>query len=132
MYYVNVCIFPIFNKVEIEIEKFKEKRLLEEDMYLWRNGNDKFKEKFSTRETWQIIREKHQQYDWHKAVWFKHATPKFSFMVWIAMRDRLSTGDRMAHWNLNVDTACIFCQASMESVHHLFFCVLSQSKFGRS
>lgn len=79
--------YPILNKVEMEIENFKEKRRQEEDdIYLWKNEKEKYKEKFSTKETWLVIREKHQIYDWHKAVWFKHATPKYSFVVWIAMR----------------------------------------------
>lgn len=114
--------FMILNRVEQEIEKFKVSwRQDEEDVYLWRSGNNKFKEKFSTAETWQQIREQHQQYDWHKAVWFKHATPKYSFVVWVALRDRLSTGSRMAQWSASVDTSCIFCQVPVETVDHLFF-----------
>ena len=114
--------YPIFNRVEDEIEKFKEKRSVdEEDIYLWRDGNDRYKEKFSTSETWQAVREKHHVNNWYKAVWFKHATPKFSFLVWITMRDRLTTGSHMVHWRMNIDTSCIFCQEPMESIGHLFF-----------
>lgn len=113
--------FPLLNRVEVEIDKFKEQRMLEEDIYLWRNGNDKFKEKFVTKDTWHNIREKHQRCDWHKAIWFKHSMPKFSFIFWIAMQNRLSTGVRMAKWSVNVDTSCVFCQAPMESIQHIFF-----------
>ncbi|XP_022547724.2 uncharacterized protein LOC111200709 [Brassica napus] len=112
----------ILNIVELEIEKFKENwNQDEEDVYLWRNVNNNFNSKFSTAETWQVIREKHQNYDWHKAVWFKHATPKYSFMVWVAMRDRLSTGSIMVQWTVNIDTSCILCQDLMETVDHIFF-----------
>lgn len=110
------------NRVEREIEIFKERRSIEEeDVFLWWNGKDKYREKFLTSETWQVVREKHQVCDWYKAIWFKHATPKFSFFCWVAMRDRLTTGNRMAQWGINIDTSCIFCKYPMESVDHLFF-----------
>lgn len=54
-------------------------------------------------------------------IWFKHATPKFSFLNWIAIRRRLSTGDRMKCGNANVDAACRFCQEPIETLNHLFF-----------
>lgn len=44
--------FTVLNIVEMEIEKFKEKiKPEEDDIYLWRNGNDKYKRKFLTTET---------------------------------------------------------------------------------
>lgn len=114
--------FVLLNRVKLEIEKFKVQwRQKEEDIYLWKCGNNKFKQKFSASETWQLIRAHHQHYDWHKAVWFKHATPKYSFMVWVASRDRLSTGSRMVQWSTSIDPSCVFCQDPMETVDHLFF-----------
>lgn len=44
-----------------------------------------------------------------------------SFIVWLAVRDRLSTGCRMKNWNGNVDSSFIFCQDPLEYVEHLFF-----------
>ena len=42
----------ILNRIEVEIEKFKENRNVEEDdIYLWRSGNDKYRRKFLTTET---------------------------------------------------------------------------------
>lgn len=88
---------------------------------LWKAGNGKYKRSFSTSDTWHIIREKYAEVDWYKVVWFKHSTPKFSFIVWLAVRDRLSTGSRMRSWNGNVDASCMFCQEPLETVEHLFF-----------
>lgn len=43
----------IFNRIEVEIEKFKENRNVEEDdIYLWRSGNDKYRRKFLIIEIW--------------------------------------------------------------------------------
>ncbi|XP_018462918.1 uncharacterized protein LOC108834047 [Raphanus sativus] len=111
----------MLNKVEEEIEKYKLNLVYEEDISLWRNGNGKYKRKFSTRETWICIRERHLECNWHKAIWFKNATPKFSFITWIAMHGRLSTGDRMRSWYDNVDASCVLCQEPLETRNHLFF-----------
>lgn len=85
------------------------------------DGKGKFKRVFSSRETLEIIRERHAPCSWSTVVWFKHATPKFSFILWMAMHDRLSTGDRMRFWNENVDTSCVLSQDLMETKEHLFF-----------
>ena len=59
----------VLNRFELEIERVKEKMKPEdEDVSLWKNGNEKYKEKFWTSDTWRVIREKHQLYDWHKAL----------------------------------------------------------------
>ncbi|XP_013639204.1 PREDICTED: uncharacterized protein LOC106344352 [Brassica oleracea var. oleracea] len=114
--------FSMLNRVELEIEKIKEKLYLEEkDISLWRNAKDIYKKEFKTSETWQVVREKHQHCDWYKAIWFKHYTPKYSFILWVAMRDRLSTGSRMAQWDISANTSCSFCQDPLESIEHLFF-----------
>lgn len=43
------------------------------------------------------------------------------FLVWLAMQNRLTTGDRMSLWNGNVDTSCVFCRVPIETRDHLFF-----------
>ena len=113
--------FPIFNRVEEEIERFKTSVTEEEDVSLWRNSKGVYKKSFLSKETWQVIREKHLSCFWSRMVWFKHATPKFSFILWMAMKERLTTGERMSRWGGNVDTACVFCQDPFETLAHLFF-----------
>lgn len=110
----------ILNRVEMEIERYKANIIMEEDISLWRNGKGKYKKVFSSSETWLCIRESHQRCSWSSAVWFKHATPKFSFILWTAIHGRLSTGERMMHWS-NADCSCIFCEEPIETVSHLFF-----------
>jgi len=50
-----------------------------------------------------------------------HATPKFSFCVWLAVSNRLSTGDRMLQRNSGALGTCILCNNALESRDHLFF-----------
>lgn len=111
----------ILNKVEDEIEKSRSERCDDEDVSMWMNRNGQSKKVFSSRETWEFIREKHQHCHWNSAVWLKYATPKFSFILWTALRGRLSTGDRMRHWDGNINVSCVLCNEPLETLEHLFF-----------
>lgn len=42
-------------------------------------------------------------------------------MVWIAVHDRLATGDRLKKWNPQVDSVCPLCNNATERRDHLFF-----------
>ncbi|KAL0899096.1 hypothetical protein Bca101_083057 [Brassica carinata] len=105
----------------IYIEKFKSNMVQEKDVLLWMNDKGKYKRRFSIKVTWLSIRENAPACYLHQAVWFKNATPRFSFITWVALRGRLSTGDRMQSWSANVNTSCMLCQESVETRNHLFF-----------
>lgn len=109
------------NDIVKELEIIKAKQLNDvEDVDLWRWSSG-LKPRFSTRETWTLLREPTAQCPWERSVWFPQATPKFSFMTWIAMRDRLSTMDRVASWSQGIDTTCVLCKSVPETRNHLFF-----------
>ncbi|XP_013632770.1 PREDICTED: uncharacterized protein LOC106338301 [Brassica oleracea var. oleracea] len=111
----------LLNAIDTELLTLEEK-LSESgvDGSLWR-GKSGFKRRFSTKETWLLVRETHAQNYWAKGVWFSKATPKFAFMIWLAMLDRLSTMDRVARWSQGVDVTCVLCRRDAESRDHLFF-----------
>lgn len=83
------------NQIEIIIQEMQGKQTEEDDQGLWRTRSGKYKPKFSSRETWQLIRTEQNRVSWSKAIWFKHGTPKYVFITWLAIKNRLSTGDRM-------------------------------------
>ncbi|XP_048637514.1 uncharacterized protein LOC125609937 [Brassica napus] len=93
----------------------------QDDVCLWKRVNGEFREGFSTSQTWDIIREKSPEVTWSKGVWFNGATPKFSFLIWVAVHNRLATGDRILRWNPQAMTTCWFCKAAFETRDHLFF-----------
>lgn len=70
---------------------------------------------------WEQIRRVGEVRDWHKGVLFSEATPKFSFLIWLATHNRLTMGDWMQSWRRNVNTSCVFCKHPMESLDRLFF-----------
>lgn len=75
----------------------------------------------ATRETWEILRETTEQQVWARGVWFSMATPKFAFIVSLAMQNRLSNMDRISKWSHGVDTICVLCKNEVETLDHLFF-----------
>ncbi|XP_024009942.1 uncharacterized protein LOC112085147 [Eutrema salsugineum] len=112
----------LLNRVEEEIENAKTNAAAGvEDVAKWMCRPGVYKDRFKSKETWMIIREHHLRCDWSDTVWFKYATPKYSFLLWTAMHDRLATGDCILYWNANVDTSCSLCHHPLETRQDLFF-----------
>lgn len=42
-------------------------------------------------------------------------------MLWITMRNRLTTRDRLRFWSLDVPSTCFLCDSAPENKTHLFF-----------
>lgn len=38
---------------------------------------------------------------WFKLIWFKQRVPRFAFIAWLAVKDRLSTGVRIRVWRIS-------------------------------
>lgn len=109
------------NRVEEVIRETRVRRKVEEEdliLWKWKTG---FKHNFSSNETWKMLRVEKPICRWAKEIWFSEATPKFFFITWLAIHDRLTTGARMRSWNTQVDTTCKFCAEPVETRNHLFF-----------
>ena len=89
-------------------------------MSLWKEKSG-FKQRFSTSETWLLLRESKTECFWARGIWFSQANPKFAFMAWLSIRDRMSTLDRASRWSQGLDTTCVLCKNSTETRSHLFF-----------
>ncbi|XP_048622938.1 uncharacterized protein LOC125592010 [Brassica napus] len=89
------------------------------DIALWKRGPNEFRKIFSTADTWQQIRTHSPTTAWSKVIWFSLGVPRFGFITWLAIRNKLSTGDRMRAWGLT--QGCLFCGEPNESRDHLFF-----------
>ncbi|XP_056843083.1 uncharacterized protein LOC108808148 [Raphanus sativus] len=68
------------------------------DGVFWRNGPGDYGDKFIASNTWQQIRQRKDEVQWSKIVWFPQGVPRFSFITWLVFRDRLSTGHRTSRW----------------------------------
>jgi len=75
--------------------------------------------KFTTRSCWETLRCTKSEVTWHSLVWFSKAIPKTAFILWLAIRGRLGTQDRL-HIPTTV-MCCLFCGTGPENHNHLFF-----------
>ncbi|KAG7585557.1 Reverse transcriptase domain [Arabidopsis thaliana x Arabidopsis arenosa] len=90
----------------------------EEDEYWWCvNGLDC--NGFSSSRTWQVLRQRDSEKAWSSSVWFKGATPRKSFHMWIAHLDRLPTRTRLISWGMQISHLCCLCSSAPETRDHL-------------
>ncbi|XP_024981022.1 uncharacterized protein LOC112517884 [Cynara cardunculus var. scolymus] len=54
-------------------------------------------------------------------VWFSQSIPRHAFILWVALKKRLKTHDKLRFWEAHADLSCAFCQNGPDSHSHLFF-----------
>ena len=89
------------------------------DIVLWKNGDDDYLPTFSASRTWDQVRVKRDKVSWSKVVWLPQGVPRYAFILWLAIKNRLSTGDRMRQWGMV--QGCVFCGERDETRDHLYF-----------
>ena len=79
-----------------------------------------------TARAYEYLRRRVPRVAWASVVWTSYTPPKYSCVVWLALRTRLQTTDRLLFMDL--DPQCQLCSCSMESTQHLFFsCPFSEA-----
>lgn len=76
---------------------------------------------FSTKQAWDVFRLHNVEVIWNKIVWFSQCNPRFAFVLWMAIKWRLQTQDRLMKWNSNQNMKCPLCDLVNDSHNHLFF-----------
>ena len=99
-------------------------------MVKWKGKGNVFRPCFDTHQTWNSIRVPQSKVQWYKGLWFAGSTPKCSVMSWVAVHNRLATGDRLLQWNSQANAQCILCNSAVESRNHLFFSCTFTRLFG--
>lgn len=125
---------PILNLIEEEMGKCKESVSMDDDIGLWKRKDDVFKSKFSSKSTGNLIRTPETSKEWSKGVWFLNATPKFAFLAWLAIHNRLSTGERMLRWGGGVTSMMLvpFVMRLLKQEATFISIVDTLQRFGRT
>ena len=89
------------------------------DIVLWKHGSDDYRDHYSAASTWEQVRSRRPTVEWSRVIWFTQGVPRFSFITWLAVKNRLSTGDRMRQWGMV--QSCELCGERDETRDHLFF-----------
>ncbi|XP_021835812.1 uncharacterized protein [Spinacia oleracea] len=68
-----------------------------------------------------------EQVEWKRLIFNSKASPKSTFIGWLAIQNKLATKDILLKWNFSIDGKCGLCQLGDETPSHLFFsCQFSQ------
>ncbi|PKI74577.1 hypothetical protein CRG98_004904 [Punica granatum] len=71
--------------------------------------------------TWDFIRDKMAEVEWHRLLWTSPLIPRHCFISWLAIRGRLSTLDRISRWKKDISSSCVLCGTEEEKRDHIFF-----------
>ncbi|XP_024964019.1 uncharacterized protein LOC112504316 [Cynara cardunculus var. scolymus] len=75
---------------------------------------------FSVGAVWNDMYMHSELVPWSKLVWFSQGVPRHAFVLWLAIKEKLRTMDRLAYWNMVDDSICVLCHDGIESHNHLF------------
>ncbi|KAL0826785.1 hypothetical protein Bca101_050462 [Brassica carinata] len=70
------------------------------DMVLWKHGDDDYLPTVSSARTWDQVRVKRDKVLWSKVVWLPQGIPRYDFITSLAIKNRLSTGNKMRQWGM--------------------------------
>ncbi|GKF26445.1 RNA-directed DNA polymerase, eukaryota, reverse transcriptase zinc-binding domain protein [Tanacetum coccineum] len=90
-----------------------------EDQVKWRKRNGQIVD-FSIRDVWWDLKCVHPCVPWYKAIWFSQCNPRCAFILWMAVKEKLATQDRMMKRNKSL-LLCPLCSRCNDSHDHLFF-----------
>lgn len=65
------------------------------DQVPWHHTDGEYRDKFSAHATWEQLRRVRPAVPWCKVVWFAQGVPRFTFITWLSIHNRLATGVRM-------------------------------------
>jgi hypothetical protein len=88
------------------------------DKVMWADGD---KKDFSIKSAKRILDHPREYVWWFNLVWFKDHIPKMAFILWIAIRRRLSTRKRLKRLGILQDDQCCLSYDDVEDENHQFF-----------
>lgn len=76
--------------------------------------------KFVTSNMYREFLGELEHMDWKKLLFSNYARTRAIFILWLTIRGRLQTKDKLIWYDINVDARCMFC-SDEETMEHLFF-----------
>ncbi|XP_056691739.1 uncharacterized protein [Spinacia oleracea] len=70
--------------------------------------------KYSIQKMYLHLRQNATAVSWKRIVCNSKASPKATFIVWLALQNRLATKERLLKWNMQIDGGCVNCQTQTE------------------
>lgn len=87
---------------------------------------------FTVDRCYHDLRLRGPKVSWDGFIWSGKIPPKYSFIMWLFMRNRMKTKDLLIHRGLMIDPQCELCISAPETQAHMFFqCDSSSSVWTR-
>ncbi|WCJ37950.1 Retrovirus-related Pol polyprotein from type-1 retrotransposable element R2 [Euphorbia peplus] len=77
--------------------------------------------RYSTASAMEVIRDVSDLVPWFRIIWGKGYVPRYSFIAWIAMHNRLNVRSRLLKMGIVPSATCELCKTAPETLAHLFF-----------
>ncbi|XP_075112580.1 uncharacterized protein LOC142182282 [Nicotiana tabacum] len=79
-------------------------------------------DKFSIKAAYLSFQPQYQKVHWKNLTMEARHIPRHQFILWLAIRQRLATVDRVERWGINIPKDCVLCsKGTTESLAHMFF-----------
>ncbi|GFS40250.1 hypothetical protein Acr_00g0067380 [Actinidia rufa] len=87
-----------------------------------RSGSGMLLANYSPHPSWayDYFRPRRAKLAWTKMVWQSFITPKHSIILWLGLKEKLLTKDKLQ--GVIEDMSCPLCRVEDETIDHLFFC----------
>ncbi|GJU98053.1 RNA-directed DNA polymerase, eukaryota, reverse transcriptase zinc-binding domain protein [Tanacetum coccineum] len=69
-----------------------------EDSVKWKKNNEVMVD-FSIKEAWLDMKCVQSTVSWWKIIWFPQCNPRCAFILWMEIKEKLATQDKMMEWN---------------------------------
>ena len=94
------------------------------DKIFWKSHDGILKD-FSTLEVWHTIRQRGNEKEWSHLVWSSYGIPRHAIHLWLVLRRRLKTQDRLKQWDVGKDVdisllTCPLCKTQKDSREFVF------------
>ncbi|KAL6555052.1 hypothetical protein OROGR_006310 [Orobanche gracilis] len=74
---------------------------------------------FLGKKFYELLRPSITKVNWKEFMMNNFASPKAKLILWLALRGRLATKERLAKFTTLPDINCVFCNSDIESVNHI-------------
>lgn len=78
-------------------------------------------ERYSIKGVYKMLCGEVERVDWDNVVWNRNALPKHRFFMWLTMKQRMHTMEKMYRVGVSSDPLCLISGLENESQDHLFF-----------
>ncbi|GJT90597.1 RNA-directed DNA polymerase, eukaryota, reverse transcriptase zinc-binding domain protein, partial [Tanacetum coccineum] len=97
------------------------------DKLMW-IGNNGCEKEYAINHVWKDLRILNAYVQWWKVIWFTQNVPRHAFVLWMAIKGKLVTQDKLNVWYPGKNLKCPLCLKIEDSHKHLFFeCDYSKS-----